>query len=45
MLHIGQAEGHPLCFRFAARYDELDGGGAAGALGFDDLRQELLGKV
>jgi hypothetical protein len=31
--------------RFASSYDELDGGEAADALGFDELRGELLGQV
>ncbi|KAF5843166.1 S-adenosyl-L-methionine-dependent methyltransferase [Dunaliella salina] len=31
--------------RFAATYDDLDGGSAAGVLGFDDLREELLQKA
>lgn len=34
-----------LFYRYAPSYDELDGGGAASALGFDTLRQELLSQV
>jgi hypothetical protein len=34
-----------ISYRYAANYDALDGGDAAGALGFDDLREQLLQKV
>lgn len=31
--------------RYAPAYDDLDGGSVAGALGFDELRAELLSRV
>lgn len=34
-----------LLHSYAAGYDELDGGDVAGALGFDELREQMLKKV